>query len=691
MMSAISSEDTLHKRLLTARLPALPQVLLRFLELCRRDDAGLDDIAKLIAQEPAMANRILTLAGSASRHQISSPRDVLQSLIVVGLESTKTALVSDSVNQVFDSFVAGRAVDLRSLWKHSLTAAVLARRIAKEFDYTRVEEAYLAGLLHDVGQLAMITIFPEQYFKAFSSNGDDTWLSNWESLAIGITHSEVGAWLAGRWHLDSYLADAILYHHEDIERITVAHPLVRITWLAHNLSIDANIDVEAFDLDQDKLDRIRDGVDDEVLEAATFLGIDLTRDEAEPEARGRLAEIVRPFALAGVQHDIKLSPASDFKARLQSVMTAGRSLFELGDGVLFQLEGSQLKGQTARQYLARLEELAIPLGPNGGCVGRAATNARLASTWDEGSPASILDQQLLRVLGGEGLFCLPLTSGKPTAVMAFSIDKEKAQLLRARPVLLDNFVREARKTLGISDASSPTGDANVCQDRMRRVVHEISNPLSIIQNYLHVLGERLAGQEAAADVAIVNSEIARVSRILSSLTAPAADQPDRPDRPTGRGNDLNQAVRELVEFCRDTGFTPPGIALDLTLADDLPPVQASTDSIKQILLNLIKNAVEVLGDKGRIVVTSAGPIFDNGRSHVLLCVSDNGPGMPMEVRERIFQPVATRKGDGHAGLGLAIVGELVAKMQGRIECRSSEAGTLFEVMLPVAVHMGDNA
>jgi HD-like signal output (HDOD) protein/nitrogen-specific signal transduction histidine kinase len=679
----VKPEDNLYQRLLTARLPALPQVLLRFLELSRRDDTGLDDIGRLIAQEPAMAAKVLNLAGSASRYQSQAPRDLLQALLQLGMDSVKTALVAESVHQVFDAFAAGKTVDLGRFWKHSLTAAILARRLAKATGYVRSDEAYLAGLLHDVGQLALVTTLPEQYFKAFSEQHDDTWLANWEAVALGLTHAEVGAWLAGRWQLDSYIADALLYHHEPAERVAVAHPLVRIAWLAHALDRDPEVDVGAFGLDQAALTTILEGVDTEVAQAAKFLGVDLEREDAVVVAQAQLAEEVRPLALAGAQQEIRLSPESELLPRLQAVVAAGRSLYGLGEGILYQPSGDRLQGRVAWLHLQRLEEMAIPIGPDGGCIGMASALGRVTTTWDASRVASILDDQLVRALGGEGLLCLPMAAGRSVPVLVFSLDQAKAAALRSRPLLLENFAHQAAQALGLGVDSLPVADATL-QDRLRRAVHEANNPLGIIKNYLHILGERMEGREEAADIALLKAEIDRVGRILRGLAAPEARQEMATP---ANGVDLNRVIQELIAFCRDTGFIPPNIQVELAVAEGLPRVRANADNLKQVLLNLVKNAVEVLGQEGRLGVVSLGPILQQGSRYVVLRVLDNGPGLPADVRERLFQPVESRKVGG-SGLGLAIVGDLVAKLQGRIECRSGEAGTVFEILLPVAAQPG---
>jgi HD-like signal output (HDOD) protein len=147
----------------------------------------------------------------------------------------KTLVISDSVFQTFNSFPNSGATDLRAFWKQSLTAAVLARDLARRLDYSQPEEAYLAGLLHNVGRLALLATAPKEYAYNFTARDDED-LCAVEQRTLQITHAEAGAWLVERWQLDSFLADAVLYHHEPSERLEDAHPLIRIVRLAHVLS-----------------------------------------------------------------------------------------------------------------------------------------------------------------------------------------------------------------------------------------------------------------------------------------------------------------------------------------------------------------------------------------------------------------------------------------------------------------------
>ena len=106
--------------------------------------------------------------------------------------------------------------------------------------------------------------------------------------------------------------------------------------------------------------------------------------------------------------------------------------------------------------------------------------------------------------------------------------------------------------------------------------------------------------------------------------------------------------------------------------------------LKQVLLNLIKNAAEAMALQGReLTVATSDVTKENGMHNVKISVSDNGPGIPEAVLARLFRPVTSTKGEGHAGLGLSIVHELITGMGGSITAESNaDSGTCFNILLP---------
>src|ERR1700712_3761972 len=227
-------DHDIRNRLLIARLPAMPQILIKLIEHLQADDLGMPELAALISNDAGMTAKILAVANSSAYHRVHRQDGLEPALMALGTDVIKTLVISESVFQTFNSFPHSGSTDLRGFWKNSLTAAVIARDLAKRMDYPHVEEAYLAGLLHNVGRLALLATAPKEYAVNFMARDDED-LCAVEQRTLQITHSEAGAWLIERWHLDSFLADSVLYHHEPVARLESAHPLIRIVRLAHLL------------------------------------------------------------------------------------------------------------------------------------------------------------------------------------------------------------------------------------------------------------------------------------------------------------------------------------------------------------------------------------------------------------------------------------------------------------------------
>jgi nitrogen-specific signal transduction histidine kinase len=112
------------------------------------------------------------------------------------------------------------------------------------------------------------------------------------------------------------------------------------------------------------------------------------------------------------------------------------------------------------------------------------------------------------------------------------------------------------------------------------------------------------------------------------------------------------------------------------------PIAVKRDALKQVLLNLIKNSVEALGESGKITIATRSNVKVNGKNYLAIVISDNGPGLPKEIRENLFQPVKSTKGEKR-GVGLVIVKNLINEMHGGISCKSQEGlGATFQILLP---------
>lgn len=232
------TDSQIRSRLSAARLPVMPHILLHLIERCQSDDCGIAALAQLVSYDPGMSARLLKVASSAAYSRGGNAPSLERALSTIGLNMARTLLLTESIYQTFNQMSPDKGFSLHQFWKHSIRTAIAARLVAMHLKYAEVEEAYLAGLLHDVGRLALLTVVPQEYGVHFFS-ADDAGLCALEDRILRITHPEAGAWLIGQWNLDSFMADSVLYHHEPLARLQSAHPLVHIVALADML---ANLD-----------------------------------------------------------------------------------------------------------------------------------------------------------------------------------------------------------------------------------------------------------------------------------------------------------------------------------------------------------------------------------------------------------------------------------------------------------------
>lgn len=143
---------------------------------------------------------------------------------------------------------------------------------------------------------------------------------------------------------------------------------------------------------------------------------------------------------------------------------------------------------------------------------------------------------------------------------------------------------------------------------------------------------------------------------------------------------LNDAVEDAVALCV-TPAASKNVIVETDL-DDLPPIPLDTDGIHQVITNIVLNAIDAVEkDTGRVLVRT---IHDTEHNEVRLAISDNGPGIAEEDRQRIFEAFHSTKGHGGTGLGLAACKKIVDELQGAIEVHSTSDGTTFVVVLDAA-------
>jgi signal transduction histidine kinase len=266
--------------------------------------------------------------------------------------------------------------------------------------------------------------------------------------------------------------------------------------------------------------------------------------------------------------------------------------------------------------------------------------------------------------------------------LILGMDNTQYENLWKQLPLLTRFVNEVSHTISAKSASSQSTlsddeQTRQLEQKIHEVLHEVRNPLSIMNNYLGILGYKLENDKPAQeDVQTIKAEIERISEILNRLT--------EPERPTDETSsvDINAIIADLTHVFQTSLFASKNIQISLDLDERIESLQTNANALKQIYTNLIKNAVEALPANGQLMVYTQDNVNVDGKQHIELSVADDGPGIDPDILPQLFSPVDSTKGEDHAGLGLTIVKNLVNELHGSISCRSSDKGTSFHILLP---------
>jgi len=217
-----------------ANIPTIPRVLLDLMNAVQRPDISMSELAKIIGQDASLSSKVLAAANSPFYSQFGQISDLNRVLLVLGLSTVKTIAITRAVQQFFSSLPQTQQNLVELIWYRSLSCAHLARNLAMLTAYDQPDEAYLAGLLHRLGQLILLSGFPKEYPEFLLTHFDGQ--HNQEKEQFGVFHNEIAAQLIASWKLQSFIADAVLYQHHSQAAVADSAKLVKIIHLASQLS-----------------------------------------------------------------------------------------------------------------------------------------------------------------------------------------------------------------------------------------------------------------------------------------------------------------------------------------------------------------------------------------------------------------------------------------------------------------------
>lgn len=213
-MNTATAAAITQEQLLSAvrRLPSLPAVATELILSFEKGSVDTDALARKIALDPSLSAATLRLANSSFYGLAGKVSTLADAIMVLGLRQLRSLVVTAAVVGRLP-VPAGSGFDVDAFWRHSICTALAARQIAEHLKIPP-EPAYISGLLHDIGRLALATCFPELFREVAAYRVQhDCYLYQAERDVLGLDHGVAGRIMTGHWHFPAAIAEAVACHH----------------------------------------------------------------------------------------------------------------------------------------------------------------------------------------------------------------------------------------------------------------------------------------------------------------------------------------------------------------------------------------------------------------------------------------------------------------------------------------------
>ncbi len=216
-------------------LPTLPTVVAQLMMTLNEPTSSARDLERLVANDQAIAARLLKLANSAFYGLPGKVASLNRAITLLGFNTVRSLVLTIGVVDKFGGPSGGKYFDRGEFWEHSLSVAMVAKLLGARDPAFSPDEAHLAGLLHDIGKVIMDSFMPTKFQEAMQLvKEQDMNPLDAESSLLGLSHDEVGAIAAGEWRFPEFLREVIAYHHHP-EKSTQFREIVELTATANTI------------------------------------------------------------------------------------------------------------------------------------------------------------------------------------------------------------------------------------------------------------------------------------------------------------------------------------------------------------------------------------------------------------------------------------------------------------------------
>ncbi|AVX20512.1 MULTISPECIES: HDOD domain-containing protein [Carboxydocella] len=216
-------------------IPPLPLTVTKALQVIDNPNSGPRDLANIIGSDQAMTVTLLKYANSAFYGLSRRVSTINEAIVIMGFAAIRSLLMSFALSKTLNREIKGYAMPQGEIWKHALYCGNISRHIAKKIKYPQPEEAFVAGLIHDIGKVVLNEFIFEDYQQVLQKvETEQKPFVEVEKEILGYSHAEAGALLGEKWKLPQNIVETIAYHHQPKDH---TNKLVHIVHLADALCL----------------------------------------------------------------------------------------------------------------------------------------------------------------------------------------------------------------------------------------------------------------------------------------------------------------------------------------------------------------------------------------------------------------------------------------------------------------------
>lgn len=731
-------------------LPTLPTVATRILALTADENSDAKQVVDLIRTDPALTAKVLAMTRTADKGLREEVRTIDRAVVLLGFAAIRGAVLSLKVVELFNGNAPSPnepdaegpanafAFDRVAFWRHSLAVGIAAELIARA--HPRLEgidpdEAFVCGLLHDIGKLALDHVLPRSFAKVIEltdlNQGD---IAEFERMIIGVDHHTAGKRLAEQWQLPMLIQDCIwlhgtapdalprIEHRRMVGLIGLADLVARQQHLGYsgnfNFRVTAETLCEKLGLDHDKLPPILRTMHESVVARSRAMGLEespslelflqsiqqanqvLGRLNGTLERRGRVQAKQAQVLDAIAAFHARATPGRGVPDTIDLVIHSARAV--LGDGFYAVIVPTNNIGEDQPQWLvaqygsedrpARSQYIDPP--PNAvelrtlESSENAAFNLMGLMPW--------LSDYLLDAPDLRRVRLLPLPCGWGASAVLLH-DRESLPAWQQLSPLISTWggaiaataqhdgarrlgeeLAEANQALAAAQARLLESESLARLGEMAAgAAHEMNNPLAVISGRSQLLSMTLAAgtkEQKAAQTIFEQSH--RLSDLITSLRLFA-----EPPKPNKKPTDMNLLLDATLKRVQQDGQSTAEKLICLQIKSRLPMLTIDPEQVMQAIAELLMNAVQAAPRSGVYLIAT----FDAQRKLVVIQVVDDGAGMDSYTLDHAMDPFFSAKKAGRrVGLGLPRARQLITAHGGKIELRSTVGqGTVATVTLPL--------